>query len=479
MISTMKKILSMITTLMFVLSTYNIITVSASRIAVPTSPDLSSASAQSNIQGLTVEQSNALYQLQNYIVGEKWGFAYSLCDIMINEDYDMSDEDIASFKESLRKLRNITYELYCTRTLPIRNAYRDILTDYAFANLDVYEKPKYFIYDINKDKIPELIIRAGTCEADYQFHYYTFSNSSAVLLGQYPAMRSSLYQNPNNNGIMRIGGAQGYGSVSLIELTNSALSERIIKEGQLEDLDLDRYDSLLLEECEIIYSSALDDYFGTTKKLDSYDDGTKPLNIAKDFFGKELYLECIESVNIASQFYHLSEGDNTVLTTLKAASEWNYNLFINQLNQQINQQNETLAKSYIDQGLYVEAIQICDYVINNSPLPEENLQIFYELKYDAQTKYNAYINKQINSPISDSVKRTLWNKYIEIINEHIYAPLTTIFPSYTQITYYRESVDTIRLKGYYDTQNVMGVYYRGRFTALCSNDLRILSYKFN
>ena len=472
MVITMKKILSMVTTLMLVLSTYNMTTVSASKIAVPTTPDLPSISTQSNTQEYTVEQSNTLYQLGNYIDDEKWGLAYSLCDIMINEDYGVSDKDAAYIKESLSKLRNMTYDLYCTRTLPIRNAYRDVLVDYAFANLSDYEKPKYFIYDINKDKIPELIIKTGTCEADYQYHYYTFSNSFAVLLGQYSAMRSSLYQNPNNNGIIRIGGAQGYGSISLIELTNGALSDRIIKEGPIEDLDLDRYNSLPLAECEIIYSSALDDYFGTIKNLDSYDDGTKPLNIADDFFSKELYLECVEAVNVASQYYHLSHEDGLVLTALKAGSEWNYNLFL-------NQQYETLAKSFIGQGLYVEAMQICDYVISNAPLPKESLQKFHELKYDAQMKYDAYIYKQISAPISDSVKRILWNKSIEIIREHLYAPLSAIFPSYTQITYYRESVDTIRLKGYYDAQNKMGVYLRGYFTALCNNDLQILSYNLD
>ena len=462
-------------TLMLVLSTYNITTVSASRISVPTNADSSSTSAQSNIHGLTVEQSNALYQLQNYIDDEKWGLAYALCDIMINEDYDMSDEGMAS----LRELRNMTYELYCTRTLPMRNAYRDILVDYAFANLGDYENPKYFIYDINKDKIPELIVKTGTCEAEYQYHYYTFSNNSAVLLGQYPGIHSNLYQYPNNNGILHIGGAQGYNYILLVELTNGVLSDHIIREGQSDNLDLDQYDSLRMEECEAIYSSALDNYFGTTKNLDSYDDGTKPLNITSDFFGKELYLECIEAFNIASQYYHLSQGDLVVLTAYKIGSECNYNLFLNQQYEAAIDESISLAKSYIAQGLYVEAIQICDYVINNASLSNENLQIFNELKYDAQTKYDAYIYKQINSPITDSVKRTLWNKSIEIISEYLYAPLSAIFPSYTQITYYRESVDTIRLNGYYDAQNRMGVYLRGHFTALFSNNLQLLSYSVN
>jgi hypothetical protein len=73
---------------------------------------------------------------------------------------------------------------------------------------EVYEYgPYYTLYDMNSDEIPELILRKGQFEAEYEFEFYTYDNG-LVKLGSCSGWHSGLYAPKDGNGILR---ANGYG----------------------------------------------------------------------------------------------------------------------------------------------------------------------------------------------------------------------------------------------------------------------------
>lgn len=65
----------------------------------------------------------------------------------------------------------------------------------------------YAIVDINKDSIPELIIKTGTCEADYRYYFYTYNENNSyydfdnyvVYAGSIDGGHSGLYKMNNEN----------------------------------------------------------------------------------------------------------------------------------------------------------------------------------------------------------------------------------------------------------------------------------------
>ena len=65
-----------------------------------------------------------------------------------------------------------------------QEAYRTVLDgtiaeqDPAYRN-DVAIENSYLLYDVDKDGIPEMVIKTGTCEADYTGTLYTFRNGKA------------------------------------------------------------------------------------------------------------------------------------------------------------------------------------------------------------------------------------------------------------------------------------------------------------
>ena len=45
---------------------------------------------------------------------------------------------------------------------------------------DVAVENSYFVYDFDKDGIPELVVKTGTCEADYALAVFSYRDGQAV-----------------------------------------------------------------------------------------------------------------------------------------------------------------------------------------------------------------------------------------------------------------------------------------------------------
>lgn len=80
----------------------------------------------------------------------------------------------------------------------------------------------YGLYDIDKNGIPEFILRDYYCETDSPYHIYTYTSSGLVYLGEYEGSHTSIYEYAGN-GFVYYGGMGGYGQMKLYQLSNNKL----------------------------------------------------------------------------------------------------------------------------------------------------------------------------------------------------------------------------------------------------------------
>ncbi|MCM1133362.1 MAG: leucine-rich repeat protein [Ruminococcus flavefaciens] len=75
--------------------------------------------------------------------------------------------------------------------------YKKTLIDLMYFGDSTYIE--YWIYDIDKDNVPELITKTGTCEADYVISFYKYQNGKAVLFDSMGGGHLSFAVDVDNN----------------------------------------------------------------------------------------------------------------------------------------------------------------------------------------------------------------------------------------------------------------------------------------
>ena len=119
-----------------------------------------------------------------------------------------------------------------------QEAYRAVLNgtiaeqDPAYRN-DVAIENSYLLYDVDNDGVPEMVIKTGTCEADYTGTLYTFRNGKAEKVDIFGLGHSALYSYPEGNGIIIDNGHMGYAYGLHVTLHDGVLSGEQIFEDDL------------------------------------------------------------------------------------------------------------------------------------------------------------------------------------------------------------------------------------------------------
>ncbi len=115
-------------------------------------------------------------------------------------------------------------------------AYEQVLTERA---AQVYMETEdselteisYLVYDIDKDGTPELLIKSGTCEADYCGVLYAFRDGRAFQIGEELYLgHCSLYSDPGENGIITMHGHMGYAWAERVSLTDGYTEEMLYED---------------------------------------------------------------------------------------------------------------------------------------------------------------------------------------------------------------------------------------------------------
>lgn len=99
----------------------------------------------------------------------------------------------------------------------------------AWVESEEYSVAEYSLYDINHDGIIELIIKNGTCEADYTYSIYTYANK-LFYIGNISASHADLAIDPDGIGIYRNTAHMGVQYVDRIMLEGIKLKEENVME---------------------------------------------------------------------------------------------------------------------------------------------------------------------------------------------------------------------------------------------------------
>ena len=95
----------------------------------------------------------------------------------------------------------------------------------------------YYLYDVDKDGIPEITVEFGDCEANYGGWLYTFDGEKAVYAGEFHLGHSGLATCPSQNGMILSFGQMGVAYMKKITLENGQLGFEDLLEETFEDWD--------------------------------------------------------------------------------------------------------------------------------------------------------------------------------------------------------------------------------------------------
>lgn len=184
-------------------------------------------------------------------------------------------------------------------TQPWREAYLDFVHELAEdvpkdAILGYEELPFcYYLYDIEKDGIPELIVKHGDCEADYYGILYKYDKSRIKELATIGMGHTSLYTCPDENGIIVYTGHMGYASMSRLTINKKSkvkfegLLDEDINESGAEDYT---YPEELIPGSMYLYECNIHCDLGVTKYDEINDQMTREIKAlsAKDVVEDDL-----------------------------------------------------------------------------------------------------------------------------------------------------------------------------------------------
>lgn len=124
----------------------------------------------------------------------------------------------------------------CGNTATWSDAYAEVLSG-AMAEFPQYRHAcVYSLYDVDKNGAPELMVKVGTCEADFQYRLYDCpKGGGARMLGTLSGSHAALAGLQNGSALLLINGAQGYETVSRCTLADGAVSVEELFSGYVDE----------------------------------------------------------------------------------------------------------------------------------------------------------------------------------------------------------------------------------------------------
>lgn len=116
--------------------------------------------------------------------------------------------------------------------------YEPILQEIFNKSGEYAEYNTYFLYDIDKNDVKELVALQGTCNADFMYQIYTIENGHAKYLGEVSGFSCSFYMDESGGKekyIIRSEGHMGYARVERIAIENERITTKEIYSGETED----------------------------------------------------------------------------------------------------------------------------------------------------------------------------------------------------------------------------------------------------
>lgn len=131
-----------------------------------------------------------------------------------------------------KKLRNTANEK-CVKNMSskMKKAYRKIVKSYK---TDMFSGKKYisgyYLTDIDNDNVAELIIKAGSSEADNKFYVYDWKKGKVKKIGKVEAFHSDVYAYIGHKGFISYGGLMQSEWIRIITVKNGKLKVKTVGE---------------------------------------------------------------------------------------------------------------------------------------------------------------------------------------------------------------------------------------------------------
>lgn len=100
--------------------------------------------------------------------------------------------------------------------------YKKLLIELMYQYLNSYIE--YWIYDIDKDNVPELIAKTGTSESDYIIGFYKYKDNEVVLIDSIGGGHTIFYKDKDNKQLCCMYGHMGYGDITWLSSDGNSIS---------------------------------------------------------------------------------------------------------------------------------------------------------------------------------------------------------------------------------------------------------------
>lgn len=117
----------------------------------------------------------------------------------------------------------------------VKKAYLTKLKTY---NTDMFSQKAYmwdyYLTDIDKDGVPELLVTYGTCAADVKLYVYTYKNNKVKYAGKVSCPHYNFHACPDSNGMVVKSGSQGFEWAVKLSLEKGKLKSSLICQREIE-----------------------------------------------------------------------------------------------------------------------------------------------------------------------------------------------------------------------------------------------------
>ncbi|WP_243136679.1 hypothetical protein [Acetobacterium paludosum] len=138
-------------------------------------------------------------------------------DPPLNSGAPFKDASVVQYKDAYKQ---VVYQLF-----------KDNGAKYGYSQ---YACP-YSLFDMDSNGIPELFVKKGDCEANYEYSIYTYENGQAKFIGTTNGGHSGLYGQSNNSSgeLILLMAHMGYQQVDEINYVNGVITRNTISSGEV------------------------------------------------------------------------------------------------------------------------------------------------------------------------------------------------------------------------------------------------------
>lgn len=138
-------------------------------------------------------------------------------------NYSNPEQYISSTVQPKKDMNDIPAKSITPDINDILNGYVNTLENFLPIENVLPRDLLYGLYDIDKNGIPELIIKDHYSESQSTYNIYSYNDKNVSYIGSYDAIHSSIY-NYDGNGFVYFSGMNGSGVIRLFSIKNGSLS---------------------------------------------------------------------------------------------------------------------------------------------------------------------------------------------------------------------------------------------------------------